>query len=32
MLLGVKKTTPAIASAMPNLIPGLIFIVAPCFR
>ncbi|XP_066378961.1 WAT1-related protein At5g47470-like [Miscanthus floridulus] len=32
MLLGIKKTTPAIASAMPNLSPGLIFIVAACFR
>ncbi|KAF0911677.1 hypothetical protein E2562_011678 [Oryza meyeriana var. granulata] len=32
MLLGLKKTTPAIASAMPNLSPGLIFIVAACFR
>ncbi|XP_006655683.1 WAT1-related protein At5g47470 [Oryza brachyantha] len=32
MLLGIKKTTPAIASAMPNLSPGLIFVVAACFR
>jgi hypothetical protein len=32
MLLGNKKTTPAIASAMPNLIPGIIFVVAACFR
>lgn len=32
MLLGIKKTTPAIASAMPNLGPGLIFIIAACFR
>ncbi|XP_052158215.1 WAT1-related protein At5g47470-like [Oryza glaberrima] len=32
MLLGIKKTTPAIASAMPNLSPGLIFIIAACFR
>ncbi|KAF8662329.1 hypothetical protein HU200_056540 [Digitaria exilis] len=30
MLLGIKKTTPAVASAMPNLSPGLIFIVAAC--
>ncbi|KAF8775832.1 hypothetical protein HU200_004224 [Digitaria exilis] len=30
MLLGMKKTTPAVASAMPNLSPGLIFIVAAC--
>ncbi|GJN01161.1 hypothetical protein PR202_ga18404 [Eleusine coracana subsp. coracana] len=32
MLLGIKKTTPAIASAMPNLCPGLIFIIAACLR
>ncbi|CAL5050378.1 unnamed protein product [Urochloa decumbens] len=32
MLLGIKKTTPAVASAMPNLSPGLIFIVAACLR
>lgn len=32
MLLGIKKTTPAIASAMPNLSPGLIFVIAACFR
>ncbi|CAN6209029.1 unnamed protein product [Urochloa humidicola] len=32
MLLGIKKTTPAVASAMPNLSPGLIFIIAACFR
>ncbi|XP_062232914.1 WAT1-related protein At5g47470-like [Phragmites australis] len=32
MLLGIKKTTPAIASAMPNLGPGLVFTVAACFR
>ncbi|KAJ1257537.1 hypothetical protein BS78_10G003700 [Paspalum vaginatum] len=32
MLLGIKKTTPAVASAMPNLGPGLIFIIAACFR
>lgn len=32
MLLGIKKTTPAVASAMPNLSPGLIFVIAACFR
>ncbi|KAL6606383.1 hypothetical protein ACP70R_042036 [Stipagrostis hirtigluma subsp. patula] len=32
MLLGIKKTTPAIASAMPNLSPGIIFIIAACCR
>ncbi|XP_020579302.1 WAT1-related protein At4g16620-like isoform X2 [Phalaenopsis equestris] len=32
MLLGVKKTTPAVATAMPNLAPGLIFIIASCLR
>ncbi|KAF8379229.1 hypothetical protein HHK36_028660 [Tetracentron sinense] len=32
MLTGVKKTSPAIASAMPNLAPGLIFIIAWCLR
>ncbi|CAL5036254.1 unnamed protein product [Urochloa decumbens] len=32
MLLGIEKTTPAVASAMPNLSPGLIFIVAACLR
>ncbi|KAL6606382.1 hypothetical protein ACP70R_042035 [Stipagrostis hirtigluma subsp. patula] len=32
MLLGIKKTTPAIASAMPNLSPGMIFIIAACCR
>ncbi|CAN6166259.1 unnamed protein product [Urochloa humidicola] len=32
MLLGIEKTTPAVASAMPNLSPGLIFIIAACFR
>ncbi|KAG0453856.1 hypothetical protein HPP92_025160 [Vanilla planifolia] len=30
VLLGVKKTTPAVATAMPNLSPGLIFIIASC--
>ncbi|XP_064957811.1 WAT1-related protein At5g47470-like [Musa acuminata AAA Group] len=30
MMLGMKKTSPAIASAMSNLAPGLIFIVAVC--
>ena len=32
MLHGMKKTTPAIASAMPNLAPGFIFVVAGCLR
>ncbi|XP_008796935.2 WAT1-related protein At5g47470-like isoform X2 [Phoenix dactylifera] len=32
LLLGIKKTSPAIASAMPNLAPGFIFIIAACFR
>ncbi|KAL5198070.1 hypothetical protein ABZP36_001582 [Zizania latifolia] len=32
MLHGMKKTSPAIASAMPNLAPGFIFIVAGCLR
>ncbi|KAJ8632167.1 hypothetical protein MRB53_025503 [Persea americana] len=32
MLLGIKNTSPAIASAMPNLAPGLIFIIAWCFK
>ncbi|WOL18257.1 WAT1-related protein [Canna indica] len=31
-LTGIKKASPAIASAMPNLTPGLIFIIAACFR
>lgn len=31
MLMGVKKTSPTVASAMPNLAPGLIFIIAWCF-
>ncbi|KAG0473260.1 hypothetical protein HPP92_015117 [Vanilla planifolia] len=32
MFLGIKKTSPAIASAMPNLAPGFIFIIAACLR
>ncbi|KAI0530524.1 hypothetical protein KFK09_000068 [Dendrobium nobile] len=32
LLLGVKKTTPAVATAMPNLAPGLIFFIASCLR
>ncbi|XP_020114630.1 WAT1-related protein At5g47470-like [Ananas comosus] len=32
MLFGVEKTSPAIASAMPNLAPGFIFIIAACLR
>ncbi|KAL6606384.1 hypothetical protein ACP70R_042037 [Stipagrostis hirtigluma subsp. patula] len=32
MLMGIKKTTPAVASAMPNLGPGIVFIIAVCFR
>ncbi|KAJ6851232.1 WAT1-related protein-like isoform X1 [Iris pallida] len=30
MLTGIKMTSPAIASAMPNLAPGMIFIIAAC--
>ncbi|KAJ6826464.1 WAT1-related protein-like isoform X1 [Iris pallida] len=30
MLTGIKMTSPAIASAMPNLAPGIIFIIAAC--
>ncbi|KAK8934682.1 WAT1-related protein [Platanthera zijinensis] len=32
MLMGVKKTTPAVATAIPNLAPGVIFIIASCLR
>ncbi|XP_058085367.1 WAT1-related protein At5g47470-like isoform X2 [Magnolia sinica] len=32
MLMGIKETSPAIASAMPNLAPGLIFVIAWCLR
>ncbi|KAH0470204.1 hypothetical protein IEQ34_001762 [Dendrobium chrysotoxum] len=32
LLLGIKRTTPAIASAMPNLIPGFVFIIAAILR
>ncbi|KAJ0968312.1 hypothetical protein J5N97_025229 [Dioscorea zingiberensis] len=32
LILGEKKTSPAIASAMPNLAPGFIFIIAVCLR
>lgn len=32
MLHGMKMTSPAIASAMPNLAPGFIFVVAGCLR
>ncbi|XP_072970891.1 WAT1-related protein At5g47470-like [Typha angustifolia] len=32
MFLGIERTSPAVASAMPNLAPGLIFIVAACVR
>ncbi|KAF5207484.1 Wat1-related protein [Thalictrum thalictroides] len=32
MLNGVKKTSPAVATAMPNLAPGFIFIIAWVFR
>nr|CAD1831129.1 unnamed protein product [Ananas comosus var. bracteatus] len=32
MMQGIEKTSPAIASAMPNLAPGLIFIIAACLR
>ncbi|XP_039134464.1 WAT1-related protein At5g47470-like [Dioscorea cayenensis subsp. rotundata] len=31
-LLGVEKTSPAIAAAMPNLAPGFTFIIAACLR
>lgn len=31
-LVGIKKASPDIASAMPNLAPGLIFIIAACLR
>ncbi|KAK1272374.1 WAT1-related protein [Acorus gramineus] len=31
-LVGIKKTSPAIASAMPNLAPGFIFLIAGCLR
>ncbi|KAJ0962006.1 hypothetical protein J5N97_029834 [Dioscorea zingiberensis] len=30
LLQGLKKTSPAIASAMPNLAPGVIFVIATC--
>lgn len=32
MMLGVERTSPAIASAMPNLGPGLIIIISACLR
>ncbi|KAJ3689009.1 hypothetical protein LUZ61_018173 [Rhynchospora tenuis] len=32
MMIGMKRTSPAIASALPNLAPGIIFIIAACFR
>ncbi|TVU42863.1 hypothetical protein EJB05_09286, partial [Eragrostis curvula] len=32
MMLGVERTSPAIASAMPNLGPGFIFVIAACVR
>ncbi|KAL0928201.1 hypothetical protein M5K25_000072 [Dendrobium thyrsiflorum] len=32
LLSGVKKTTPAVATAMPNLVPGFIFIIASILR
>ncbi|KAG2581667.1 hypothetical protein PVAP13_6KG068900 [Panicum virgatum] len=32
MMLGVERTSPAIASAMPNLGPGFIFVIAACLR
>ncbi|RRT32762.1 hypothetical protein B296_00052072, partial [Ensete ventricosum] len=31
-LVGIKKASPDIASAMPNLAPGLIFLIAACLR
>ena len=30
MLQGMKMTSPAIASAMPNLAPGFIFVISGC--
>ncbi|URD84701.1 hypothetical protein MUK42_02158 [Musa troglodytarum] len=32
MLVGIKKASPDVASAMPNLTPGLIFIISACLR
>ncbi|KAJ3678686.1 hypothetical protein LUZ60_002489 [Juncus effusus] len=32
MMVGIKKTSPTIAAAMPNLAPGIIFIIAACLR
>uniref|UniRef100_A0A1D1Z3Y7 WAT1-related protein n=1 Tax=Anthurium amnicola TaxID=1678845 RepID=A0A1D1Z3Y7_9ARAE len=32
LLLGIEETSPAMASAMTNLAPGLIFIIAACLR
>ncbi|KAF6141672.1 hypothetical protein GIB67_001224 [Kingdonia uniflora] len=32
MLIGIEKTSPAVASAMPNLAPGLIFVIAWALR
>ncbi|KAK8957086.1 WAT1-related protein [Platanthera zijinensis] len=32
MFVGINKTSPAIAAAMPNLAPGIIFIIAACLR
>ncbi|KAL5220127.1 hypothetical protein ABZP36_024840 [Zizania latifolia] len=32
MMLGVERTSPAIASTMPNLGPGFIFIISACMR
>ncbi|KAK8450585.1 hypothetical protein SEVIR_6G054500v4 [Setaria viridis] len=32
MMLGVERTSPAIASAMPNLGPAFIFVIAACLR
>ncbi|PKA60672.1 WAT1-related protein [Apostasia shenzhenica] len=32
VLMGMKRTNPTIASAMPNLVPGFVFIIAACLR
>ncbi|XP_020259589.1 WAT1-related protein At5g47470-like [Asparagus officinalis] len=32
MMMGIERTTPAIASAMPNIAPGIIFIISACLR
>ncbi|KAG0502214.1 hypothetical protein HPP92_002286 [Vanilla planifolia] len=32
LMLGIKRTTPAVASAMPNLVPGFVFLMAAILR